>query len=250
MKVDLNYSRSVPPAKRGTVRGFTRASRKRMLQTIATLDWEHYGPSVLVTLTYPDSHAERTPKERTRDRTRFLRDVENHLGRDVACLWRLEYKFRKSGKLTGRVVPHFHLIILGCKYLDKKVVRKLWRSILHVKGPLATDVRLKRKARNSALYAAKYTAKEDPLGALDNVSYLHSDGRAWGLTRSKWVRFLPRLKVQSLSEEQLGRAMEVAGLLLGRRYVGSFYLIRPNVGALAVYVAGGADKFLDTGAGG
>lgn len=250
VKARANYSKAAPPEKRGVVKGFSRASRCRMLQEIATIDWRHYGTCVLITLTYPDQYYDRTPKERTVDRSRFLRDLENHLGKSVSVLWRLEYKPRKSGEHVGRLIPHFHLIVLGVRYVEKGFVRKGWRNVLGYVGKLVTDVRAKPRPQATAQYTAKYVAKEDSLGALDNVSYLNSWGRAWGLTRAEWVRHCPRVGVADLNEDQLARAMEIAGWLLGRKYVGSYYLLRPDVGALFARIAGKDARLLDLGGGG
>lgn len=224
VKVKLNWSRMMPPEKRGVVNGFTKPARLRMLKAIARIDWNTYGKSVFVTVTYPDAYADRTPAKRTQDRGLLIRAMEHELGGKVSILWRLEYKRRRSGACVGRLIPHFHAIVLGVPYLCQKAVRKAWRTILGHVGPLATDVRTRKSGDSTAQYLAKYAAKEQSVDALDDASYLDKRGRAWGLTRKSLVHWAEVRTSAKLNAKQERAAMEVARHLLGRHYTGSFFV--------------------------
>jgi hypothetical protein len=181
----------------------------RMLRLIAKIDWPLIGNSVFITLTYPDSHYDRCNSLRTRDRSTFLRDSERILGRCFSVLWRCEWKERQSGIHCHEFVPHFHLMAFGVPFLDHRDVRRTWRRILDVQGPLATDVRAIKGADGAGRYLAKYVSKAP---SLDNGAYLNKPwmrGRHWGLTRPSLVPMCDVERGELLSEEQASRAQRL-----------------------------------------
>lgn len=241
-----NWVSQAAPPKRQVIRGFSRQSRIRLLQTISRIDWKKVGESVLVTLTYPDSVKDKTYAQRTQDRNLWLRYMEGFWGRDVATLWRIEWKERKSGDCQGQLAPHIHLIPFGVRFIPWQDVRKWWRSILKVKGPLSTDIRRTNSGEHTARYAAKYSAKEASVGSLDNESYLDMTGRAWNITRRKLIPWAPEHGVAALTPEQLERAMQIAGQLLGKEYLGGFFAMTAGAKVLFCQILGIPEKALDT----
>jgi len=163
--------------KRGNIVGFTRASRMRMLRTLATIDWRRCGRCLFVTLTYPDSCFDGRPESSHRERYLFLRAVENYLGKEIACLWRVEWKRRLTGVSKGSFAPHVHLLVFGCSFIPWMVVRRLWSNVLHVDGPIATDVRRVEGNERTARYVSKYVGKVADADSLDYTSKMNSVGR-------------------------------------------------------------------------
>jgi hypothetical protein len=182
-----NWRESKNTVKRGTINQFSRASRLRLLKFFATVDWERIGPSSMITLTYPDQVVDREYHIRTRDRYLFTRAMEKHLKQKVGLVWRVEWKERQSGKREGQVLPHIHLIVFNCPYIPWEQIRAWWRAILHHEGPLATDVRQAKGMKEVLSYVAKYLAKVEGPGSLDNDPYLNSRGRQWGICRKSLI---------------------------------------------------------------
>jgi len=180
------------PGRRAMCRGFTPSARLRMLKTVAKIHWESVGPSLFLTLTYPDAVANRTMEERTKDRHRFLRDMENYLGRETGALWRIEWQARKSGKLKGTMVPHVHLIVFDCKWLPWTKLCKLWQAVLAVDGVPVCYVQRIRGQRDVAKYVCKYAAKPVDASLLVVPSYLNITGRHWGIHRPSLIPWCER----------------------------------------------------------
>jgi hypothetical protein len=180
-----------------------------MLKCIARIDWGRVPYGVFITLTYPDDHESPDHNLRTYHRSRFLRELEHHLGREVSVLWRSEFQKRKSGKRKGQIRPHFHLMCLGVRFVAADAVRRWWRGILDCQGPLATDVRGVSGAEGCGRYLAKYISKTS---SLDNAAYLNNRwmvGRSWGLTRQSLVPWAPVVKDHEVTEEEYNLALSV-----------------------------------------
>lgn len=183
--------------KREAIGDFSRQSRMRLMRTNARVDWKAVGRAILVSVTYPPSVGERTKEERTVDRYLLSRYIEKHMKKRVPMIWRCEWKIRLSGKDKGKVRPHFHLLVLGVKFIGHWLIRKWWRLILKVSGPLATDVRNASSGEQASAYMTKYLSKN---GSLEESTYHNSPnfgGRHWGITRKSLIPWSP---VSSLSE--------------------------------------------------
>lgn len=188
-----NQPPAMPIAIRGKVTDFSPASRLRLLKFIATVDWNATKNGLLITLTYPPNREKRTNKQRQIDRAQFIRDVERHLGHQVSGIWRIEWKPRKTGITKGQIAPHFHIFLLREIFLHHKIVRKIWRRILSVQGPLATDVRAAWNAELASFYCAKYLTKLNEKCSLDNSAYHNKEGRHYGYIRKAMI---PMHKIQ------------------------------------------------------
>jgi hypothetical protein len=100
--------RSKPP-KRGDIRGFSDASRRRMLDLMAKIELSQV--PLFVTLTYPDTFPLYSEE--------FKRHLEVFCARlqrrwpEASVIWKLEFKERRSGENKGRVAPHYHLFVYG-----------------------------------------------------------------------------------------------------------------------------------------
>lgn len=198
----LNYSKVPAEDARGMVGQFSRSARMRMLRTVAKIDWPTVGDSVFITLTYPDQVGTTTYKQRGQHRYLFLRYLEKHTRRQLPVLWRVEWKPRLSGDFVGRVMPHMHLLIGGLRYVNQCTVRKWWRTIVHVNGPLCTDVQRLEASVGAALYVSKYVAKNP---SLDIGAYLNNHdavGRHWGMVRKHLFPWAPLEVLREITDVQ------------------------------------------------
>lgn len=228
VKAHLNYTRRRQPQVRGNIMGFSRGSRLRLLKAIARMDWTLIGPSLFVTLTYPDERSVRRMSQRTSDRSQFIRAVELHLGRHVATIWRAEWKERRSGRNKGTMVSHVHLLLLGVEFIPWEKIRAWWGRILGWNGPLHTYVEATWDGPGASLYVAKYCSKVDAPPSLVNASYLNRVGRHWGLTRKGQIPRHPLKLLWDLTPVQVDVLRSVASGMLATydiRYDASFTLL-------------------------
>lgn len=159
---------------RGVVRGFSKASRRRMLQFLQSVDREKCGMPLFVTLTYRGEWPG-DPRRWKRDLTAWLARLKR---RDPAvwAVWRLEPQRRGA--------PHYHLLVFGTGWLDKEWLSRTWFEVVgsrderHLRA--GTQVQLVQSWRRVIGYAAKYLAKEvDELPA----AWWQGVGRWWGVHR-------------------------------------------------------------------
>jgi len=169
---------------RSTIKGLSRASRKRMIEFMASV--RTGGASMLfVTLTYPDvfpldSAIWHRHFEAFRDR------FENHYANHRA-LWRIELMDRKSGENTGVIAPHWHLIVfLPLRFepheleieaaLLQTELRQAWYEIVNSGDEQhrwhGVDVAPVKSRKHAYHYVSKYVAKET--GDMLEI------GRRWG----------------------------------------------------------------------
>ncbi len=209
-KETWNWNQSPKTIRRGPIRGFTGAARLRMLKEIAVIDWANTGRCLFATLSYPDELGLRTYQQRTTDRTLVLRRIEKHLGKNIATLWRLEWKERKSGAHLGQLRPHSHLCLFGVEYIPWEVLRTMWGEVLGWNGYVHTYVQALTNGTAAAKYAAKYAAKDGSC-SLVNAAYLDGLlGRAWGMTRKNLI---PRAALTTFRDlpPDVERALRVLG---------------------------------------
>jgi hypothetical protein len=117
--------------KRGEIHGFSRASRRRMMQFLAKVRLNELLP-LFGTTTYPDIFPTEADK--------FKRDLQTLIERLkrrfplVGLLWRLEFKRRKSGVNVGKVAPHFHWLLWNVpRKFDFKPESGKWAKISQVR---------------------------------------------------------------------------------------------------------------------
>jgi len=185
-----------PPtlAKRGEVSDFSRSSRLRLLKKIATLDWSRASPSLFATLTYPNREKLLTSNDLSKHLHLFRRDLEKQTSKKICMLWRIEWEERKTGKHTGFLYPHFHLMLFRTKFIPWQTVRDSWKKAIGEKGYVRTDVEKCTSLKKCGYYVAKYVAKESV--SLVNAAYLDNIhmGRQWGILRSE---MFPACEVKS-----------------------------------------------------
>lgn len=181
-----------------------------MLKEIAQIHWKDSIRYSLITLTYPDSVAFRSLEKYTVDRSRFVRDLERHVGRPLSMLWRKEWKPRQSGQHKGQMYPHWHLLCFDTPWIAHQDVRQLWRAVIAHGGSVATDIREARSGKLAAFYASKYAAKASSC-SLDNVAYLNYRwGRPWGFLRKGGISYYEPKVIRHLTPAEFSLAKQLA----------------------------------------
>ena len=94
--------------KRGSVRGFSRQSRKRLIEFMSSARVS--GQLLFATFTYPDEFPLDNKSQWNADFEALRRRIEREYP-DYTIIWRKELKRRKSGKNYGMIAPHYHMII-------------------------------------------------------------------------------------------------------------------------------------------
>lgn len=167
---------------RGKIKGFSRASRKRMIEFMACV--RGHGSFLFLTLTYPDDF----PKDSDtwhRHFEAFRHRFERHYA-NYRLIWRLETMDRKSGANSGVVAPHWHGMIFVPTVEDEALndlassvqgeIRQIWYEIV-ASGDAdhllhGADVSPVRSVRHAMKYISKYIAKT----GFDELEI----GRRWG----------------------------------------------------------------------
>lgn len=170
--------------KRGKIRGFSNAARKRMIEFLAKI--RHPGHMIFVTLTYPDIFPTGDKAAWTSDFEKFRHRFQRQYPQ-WSALWRMELIERKSGYNEGIVAPHYHLIVFTGENLDDtaKAEKTLdfwawcsnnWFEIANYDCEehifYGCDTSSVKSRKHAYAYVSKYVAK-----ACDDG---HSVGRRWG----------------------------------------------------------------------
>lgn len=159
---------------RSRITVFSRSSRMRLLQKMATLKTGKL-TGVFLTLTY----GQEFPHPRTAKRhldtfiKRLRRQHEN-----VSGFWRLEFQRRGA--------PHFHLILFSLPFIPKEELANDWAEIVGMefwdtsvsptRAPF-TRIEMIHSHSHASRYVAKYVAKADGVdGGFNVASYLTAEG--------------------------------------------------------------------------
>ena len=162
-------TRSNGNATRGVIKDFSRKSRKRLMDYMATLNVPAKGMT-MITLTYPREYP--SPSIAKAHLDAFLKRIKRQFP-DAAGFWRLE--FQKRG------APHFHLLMVNLPYWDKSEVAAAWGDVIHVDF-VVTRIEHIRSKRGCYWYMSKYVCKSDD--TVDLTTGHNSPlpvGRVWGV---------------------------------------------------------------------
>lgn len=159
---------------RGKIRGFSPASRRRLLRRIAAVNkFASDRPPAFLTITYPNEYPEDPTVYRSHARA-FLKRLRRKYG-DRPVIWRLEFQRRGA--------PHFHMLIWDLEVTEdmEDWVRETWYDVVgsgdtkHQRH--GTDLRQVDSWKGVAVYLSKYIAK-----VADENGEVHEPiGRWWGV---------------------------------------------------------------------
>jgi hypothetical protein len=164
------YRKEMVHGKRGEIRSFSPASRRRLMTLMASIDRTAFKRRPLfVTLTYPKKWPA-SPRVYKADLNRFLTRFRRRYPH-VPIIWRLEYQERGA--------PHYHLMIFTPWFIDWRWIAETWYIATERRDYLTlvagTETRAVRSWKGVMAYAAKYMSKERQLP--DAVR----PGRLWGI---------------------------------------------------------------------
>ena len=195
--VDVSPSRGNPnPPKRGKVKGFSKASRRRMIKTCARLG---NAVPIFLTLTYGKRYPS-DPKQWKRHLDTFGKRLVRY-NPNLSAIWRLEPQKRGA--------PHYHLLIYQSNgkapFVPKKWIAKAWSEVLGSYSDskhLVAGTRIESldSSRGAAFYVSKYCAKlpEDD----DFPEEWKKAGRLWGIINKKSVPFADKYEMLLHSEKE------------------------------------------------
>lgn len=174
------------PSVRGEVKGFSSASRKRMIQQCAKMG---KAIPIFLTLTYGKNYPS-DPAAWKKHLDNWGKRLIRH-NSNLSAIWRLEPQKRGA--------PHYHLLIYqkdGKKpFIAKEWIAQSWHEVLgdysdddHLKA--GTRIESLRSSRGAAFYAAKYCAKlpDDD----DFPEEWARAGRLWGSFNKKSLPTAPQ----------------------------------------------------------
>jgi len=173
--------------KRGKINGFSRASRRRLLYTIARIKREATLP-LFVTLTYPDKFP--NPARSKRDLKIFTQRLKREYP-GSGLIWKLEPQKRGA--------PHYHMLVWGVPFSDLvgwvpftwyqvagdgDIKHLLWHKGLLGNGnkPCVSKVKTWRGVWS---YASKYLGKTFEVAGWDQ----QWTGRFWGVIARENIPF-------------------------------------------------------------
>lgn len=186
-----------PGGVRGKCRGFSAASRRRLFRKLAMLQRDQVAAGKFVTLTYPQSYP--TPTKAKEDLRAFLKRLRRHWP-EAAAIWKIEPQKRGA--------PHFHLLVLGIKHLDKNWLSRAWYEVVgsgderHFRA--GTAVEAVRSYRGAMAYVSKYLGKEQWLDEADGEGW----GRWWGI-EGDLARFAALIVPLDLDRGEMARLARV-----------------------------------------
>lgn len=194
--------------KRSLVTVFSRSSRIRLLQKMATLKSRKL-TAVFLTLTYGQEFPH--PRTAKRHLDTFIKRLRR-LHENVSGFWRLEFQRRGA--------PHFHVILFNLPFMEKELLSKWWGEIVGIQfwdtanSPIRepfTRIEFLHSHGHASRYVAKYVAKADGVDGGFNVAsyltvrgeFLHpvsgltegSIGRWWGVFNAEQLPFADLVEI-------------------------------------------------------
>jgi len=184
--------------KRGEVCGFSRASRKRLLDELNSVPVDVLADALFITLTLPDAALEQWQEKRKargkfggwalgvpeskRARDRFVKRLRRAWPK-CGGVWRMERVPRLSGSFVGELVPHYHLLVFNIPWMEYGWLASAWYECVgsgderHLRA--GTSVQRVRSRRGALSYAAKYMGKNEIASDAHTGRMWASFGDAW-----------------------------------------------------------------------
>lgn len=157
--------------KRGDIEGFSKQSRKRMIEMLHSVKFE---TAVLITLTYGKEYPEDWHKWKA-NLKEWKRRTERRYGK-LRGIWRIE--------LQQRGAPHFHILYLDLPFIPVDTLQSLWYDIIRTpleqrygNGLDLKAVRGSTSHKQIMSYVSKYVGKLETYEDWDEKPKI---GRIWG----------------------------------------------------------------------
>ena len=230
---------------RGIITGFSKSSRRRMVDKLMRLDW-NAGKAFFLSLTFHESYGLDASRWHLALKLFRLRLEYRYGERLAGAIWRLEVLPRKSGIHRGELAPHYHLLLCWQGGREPRVesfrrwCSEAWTCVCepgdgaHLVHGADVQVVHERNGRGALLsYCSKYLAKPSDVRLADPATgEVLSVGRCWGIWRNP-----PFLVVCALAITGEGWNRLVAAVRAHGERVGSWYLshLSPLVSGFRVF---------------
>lgn len=199
---------------RGIVKEMSKASRRRLMATFASLDWRELSrqmvPIWFVTLTTPEEYWNDELRVYLAAR-RFREALEAQFPDYRGAIVRKE-----RGQRRGML--HYHPIIVGCADLSRTWLRNTWTKCLEYEGPgdrgtgfVRVDVETVESAERVTKYLSKYCAKAGYHGKISSPAASGEGGDGAGSC-------VAGCAAPPLDGEALSKAHNVDGTYTGTRW--------------------------------
>lgn len=191
-------------SRRGDVIGFSRRARKRLMDLVATLDNDM--SASFITLTYGQGFP---PCDVSKSHLHNFARRLLRLSPNSAVIWRME--------LQERGAPHYHLLLTNPAWIDKTKLARFWHEVIgdqfadyssgFAKAPFTQIRYVPPHSKSKVLaYVSKYVAKKPQTiedaqsldlagGGFNNVPYLTTFGRVWGVYGRKNLPYAPQVVI-------------------------------------------------------
>jgi len=200
---------AVAPTKRGTVHGFSRKSRNRMIATQGKILWNTEKLPYFMGNTCPDKVP--GPEHVIAAWAKFNRRFERRFP-GCALLWRKEIKDRKSGTCLGEWVPHYHSFAYNCpRKFEYREERGEWVKLRQRKDG---GWRLEIYCRNRQGQKVLRQCEDMPPGTTDRLTEWWSRNWYEAMGGGEWKHF------------QAGSSFEQIKTIEGVRYYTSKYMAK------------------------
>jgi len=188
-----NTNRSYMREKRGIITNVSKKSANRLKKFLASI----LDLGLWIDFTFPDDvMVGKTLEERRDFANECLKKLKRFIHRQkLKEIWKKEFTTRKSGRLKGLYLPHYHIALAGLSRKQEKdwqltciMILKKWVDIMGSDDDNALIVACNRNSfrkihcsRQAISYIGKYFSKTNEVE--DENGEIISIGRAWGYAK-------------------------------------------------------------------
>lgn len=175
-----------PPSKRGTIKQFSKAARKRLFVLFHKMNVVQF---LFVTLTYGQKFP--PAKDSKRHLKMFIQRLKRKYPK-VAGVWRIEFQKRHA--------PHYHLLLTNVGFIPKDEICAMWEGVIGQRfcnqtGKTFTRIERIKSKKHALSYVSKYVGKvakrEARSSGFNTVSYQTVYGKHWGVIGREYLPFAP-----------------------------------------------------------
>lgn len=173
-----------PPHKRGAIKQFSKAARKRLFVLFHKMNVVSF---LFITLTYGQHFP--TAKDSKRHLKMFIQRLKRKYP-NVAGVWRIEFQKRHA--------PHYHLLLTNVKFIPKEEICSMWEEVIGQRfvnqtGKTFTRVERIKSKKHALSYVSKYVGKVEKraqrVSGFNSVSYQTAFGKHWGIVGREHLPF-------------------------------------------------------------
>lgn len=183
--LDSPYQKE-PPKKRGAIKHFSKAARKRLFEMFHRMNVIQF---LFITLTYGQKFP--AAKDSKRHLKMFIQRLKRKYPK-VAGVWRIEFQKRHA--------PHYHLLLTNVSFIPKADICAMWEAVIGQRyqnqtGSTFTRIERIKSKKHALSYVSKYVGKVEKRAQRSNgfnsLSYQTAFGKHWGVVGRAHLPFAP-----------------------------------------------------------